>query len=275
MRKKYISAWKLRVHLRLSGYLPVSIFSLFCVYLVYTVYVLILSGPGRMAVTNGLLYMMTQSSSYFLLYTPAMVILLSGLIDMGSYELLIFSRTDTRVKYECERISAIVTFVAVCTLCAIFTTTIVYLCVADSSTRWSDYCVYLRQTGFQMVHDNMLDASGLLVVTMQVSTLMLSFFALGAFMLLLQNLFAKKFVSVIVPLCVSFAIYLVLSCDLPGWLRQMLPDVYLFLPYFDSLTHWRIAVLYWIGILTILCAGIMLSAKYKDVMYNDYEKEYQ
>lgn len=276
MRNTCISTARLRVQLRLSGYLPVCVFALFCFYLVYTVYVLILSGSAQgMAVTNGLLYMMAQSSSYFLLYTPAMAVLLSGLMDMGSFEFMIFIRTDTRSRYEYGRILAIFFFTIVCAACAVIATVMVYLCVADSNAQWGEYCAYLKQTGFRLVHDNMLNASGFLVVMMQLSTLLLSFFSLGTFMLLLQNLFARKFVSVIVPLCISFAIYLALHCDLPDWLMRILPGAYLFLPYFDSLAYWGISLLYWICILAVFCFGIILSSKYKNVMYNDYEKEYQ
>lgn len=276
MDKKIISVGILRARLRLSGYLPPCIFAFLCIYLVYTVYVLMILGNSAiMAVSNGLLYMMTQAPSYFLLYAPAMAVLLSGLIDTGSFELMIFARTDTRKEYVYGKLLAIFSFVIICMVCALMADSSIYLCVANPNAQWNTYCIYLQQQGLHLVHESMLNKSSFLVVAMQFLTLMLSFFSLGAFMLLLQNLFAKKFISVIVPLCIWSAFYLALTCDLPEWLAAILPGSHLFLPSFDSLRRWAISILYWIGILLALCSGVIVSSKCKDVIYNDYEKIYQ
>lgn len=129
MGKKIISVGILRARLRLSGYLPPCVFAFLCIYFVYTVYVLMILGNSAiMAVSNGLLYMMTQAPSYFLLYAPAMAVLLSGLMDTGAFELMIFARTDSRREYVYGKLLAIFSFIVFCMICALMTDAIICNC---------------------------------------------------------------------------------------------------------------------------------------------------
>lgn len=269
-----MSAGFLRLKFRLYSCAPLYVLAVFCIYLVYSVYVLIVSGHAQMlTVISGILYITTQSSIYYLLYTPAMVVLLSGLIDLGMFEIMIFSRTNTRKSYEMNKLLAILFFTIICVVSMVVVTFIVYLCVENPDIQWQQHCLFMNQTGMQIVNTNLLGVSGCVLIAAQAVLLIVSFLALRLLMLLMKNIFTPKFISVIIPLCISLLVYLLSTCDLPDWLMNILPNSHLFLPHFSSTNHFLTAGIYWLAILLVLLLGVTLSAKYKDIMYEDYEKQ--
>lgn len=269
-----MNAGFLRLKLTLCSCAPLYVLAVFCVYLVYSVYVLIVSGHAQLlTVTSGILYITTQSSIYFLLYTPAMVVLLSGVIDLGMFEIMIFSRANSRESYVMNKFFSILGFSIICVASMIVVSFFVYLCVENPDVQWQQHCLFMNQTGMKIVDINLLGVSGCVMIAAQAVLLIFSFLVLGLLMLLMQNIFTKKYVSVIIPLCISLLVYLLSTCDLPDWLMNILPNSYLFLPHFSSTNHFLTAGIYWLMILLILLLGVILTTKYKDIMYEDYEKQ--
>ena len=178
--KIMMSAGFLRLKLTLYSCAPLYVLAVFCVYLVYSVYVLIVSGHAQLlTVTSGILYITTQSSIYYLLYTPAMVVLLSGLIDLGLFEIMIFSRTNTRKSYVMNKLLAILFFTIICVASMVVVTFFVYLCVENPDIQWQQHCLFMNQTGMQIVNTNLLGVSGCVLIAAQAVLLIFSFLVLG------------------------------------------------------------------------------------------------
>ena len=269
-----ISSCFLRLEIRLHSYSPWCVLTMFCIFVINSAYSLIQTGHTEMlTVTSGILYVITQSTTYYLLYAPAMVVLLGGLVDTGSYEMMIISRKQSRMCYEREKLLSIFLFAAFSVLSMVVVAASVYLCVDNPNVHWQQHCLFMNQTGMLIVNTNLLNVSGYALIAAQGLLLTISFFSLGVFMEFLQNIFAKKYISVIIPLCISLLVYLLSTCDLPDWLMNILPNSHLFLPHFGSIRHFLTAGIYWLVVLLVLFLGVTLSAKYKDIMYEDYEKQ--
>lgn len=263
----------LRIQLRFFSPLFVGVFFLFCVFVICTVFRFLKLGHLQMlSVTSCLLYLTTQYSSYYLLYAPCMMILLSGLNEMGAFELLLYARFTNRKAYDVGQLFAIFLFVVLCVFGSASVAGAVYCFASNPEADWRMYCQYLQSRGMYLVSGDFAQLPGALAVFVQLTMSTLSFYALGLFLMFLRNLFQKAFLVLIVGLSTNFLFLLALKNDLPDQLFSALPYTHLFLPYLKSLTDFQNAVIYWLCVIVFLHLAVWLSSRLRDWVLTDYEK---
>lgn len=272
-RKEWLHHGLLRVKLRFFSQVTIGIFFFFCIFVMYTVFGFLEWGNLQMlSVTSCILYLTTQFSSYFLLYAPCMIILLSGLNELGAFELLIYARFTSRKEYDLGCILAIFLFVLLCVIGSVSAAGVVYCFASNPEADWHLYCEYLRRRGIYLVSEGIAQLPEVFVVFAQLTMYTLSFYAIGLLLLFLRNLFQKTFLVLITGLGTNFMLLLALKNDLPGWLFYILPYSHLFLPYLDSLSDFFNAVIYWLCVIVCLHLAVWLSSRFCDRGLTDYEK---
>ena len=270
--KEWLNHGLLRVKLRFFAPLTIGLFSIFCVFVMYTIFGFLKWGNLRMlSVTSCILYLTTQFSSYYLLYAPCMMILLSGLNELGAFELLLYARCTSRKDYDWGCIFAIFLFVLLCVVGSVGAAGVVYRFAANPEAGWYPYCEYLRNRGIYVVSEGMAQSSAVFVVFAQLTMSALSFYAIGLFLLLLRHLFQKAFLVLLTGLGTNLMLLLMLKSDLPGWLFSILPYSRLFLPYLNSLSDFFSAVIYWLCVIVGLHFAVRLFAGFCDRGLTDYE----
>lgn len=272
-RKEWLHHGLLRVKLRFFSQHTIGIFVLFCIFVMYTVFGFLEWGNLQMlSVTSCILYLTTQFSSYFLLYAPCMIILLSGLNELGAFELLLYVRFTIRKEYDLGCIFAIFLFVLLCVIGSVSAAGVVYSFASNPEADWYLYCEYLRSRGIYLVSEGIAQLPEVFVVFAQLTMYTLSFYAIGLFLLFLRNVFQKTFLVLITGLVSNFMLLLALKNDLPGWLFYILPYSHLFLPHLDSLSDFFDAVIYWLCIIVCLHLAVWLSSRFCDRGLTDYEE---
>lgn len=273
MRMEWFRHGLLRLKLRLFSCTVLGVFFIFCIFVVYTVFGFLELGNLQMlSVTSCLLYLTTQFSSYYLLYAPCMVILLSGLNDFGAFELFINVRCASKKAYNLGQFAAIFLLAIVCIIGCVGAAGIVYRFAAHPEADWRICDAYLQSHGIYLVSEGFTQFPAAFVIFAQLAMSMLSFYALGIFLLLLRNLFQKTFLVLATGLSTNFLLLLSLKNDLPSWLFSILPYPHLFLPYLDSLTDFLNAVIYWLCIIACLHLVLWLASKLQDRGITEYEK---
>lgn len=263
MRKQTcISHSLFRVQIKLFSPLIMGIFFSFCLLVVYTVYQLAKMGdPKMLSVTTCLLYLFTQSSNYYLLFAPAIIAMLIGLIDMGSVETLISIRCSTKSEYHLSKLCSIFFFILICTLCAILTAAVIYSFSTNPNIDWHFQHEYLNRFGIVLIQPGLLMLSEGGVIAVQSIILMCSFFFYGLLLSILHNVLCKKFAVITISLSLNAFLLLGTKLDLPEWLFKMLPYRYLFLTYFESAEYLIIVLIYWLIWFMLLCFLYYMSIK--------------
>lgn len=272
-RKEWFYHGLLRIQLRFFSPLTVGLCFLFCIFVVYTVFQFLKLGNLQLlSTTSCLLFLSTQFSSYYLLYAPCMILLLSSLNELGAFELLLYARFTNRKAYEHGIFFAIFLFVVLCMISSVGAAGVVYHFITNPKADWNMCCAYLQSRGMYLVSESFAQLPEVIVIFSQLTMSTLSFYALGLFLLFLRNLFQKTFLVLIAGLSINFLLLLALKNDLPEWLFSIMPYSHLFLPYLNTLADFGIAIIYWLCIIICLHLAVWLSSKLCDRVLTDYEK---
>lgn len=249
-----------------------SIFSIFCCFLLKTIYWFLLSGLlTRLSIPIGFLYVWGQPTSYYLFHIPLMVVLLSKAIDYNKYEIFLLARCQSKRKYDVGNILAVFFLVFSCYSLMSLTALIVFSFASNNPEAWTQSYLFLKQQGIILVNNSLIDTPVLELIIIQQLLIMLSFVALGDFILLTQTIISNKQFSIIIALCLSCIIYLGSKSDLPHWLDTLMPYRYLFLIYFTDLKHCCLSVIYWILVIAFLCFVLVFLGKNNDFLTKDNE----
>lgn len=263
---------QIRVQIRCVDYTAVVFYLLLCAYMLYEIHVLSSLGDNiYLSASTYLLHFYSQPSSYYLLYMPTMIVLLSKIIDLGPYELVVYARSKTRLEYTISKLLATIYYVIGCSTILFLTSLVVFNCVSVSSENWFEQISWLEQQGIRMLREGLAHFPKNLIVFLQIVIQIQSFIALGYLMVFLQMLFRRKSLSIIVCFGVNCFLLLGTKSDLPKWLFAILPYQYQFYPFFNSSIYALYAIVYWSFVIAGLLLMIIYQTKRTDLFFSNYE----
>lgn len=261
-QKEWLNHGLLRIQLRFFSPCTIGMFFLFSIYVIYTVFQLLKLGCLPMMPVSGcILYLTTQFSSYFLLYAPCMIVLLSGLNALGEFELLLRTRFTNRNAYSLGKFFSIFLFDVLCVFGSVGAAGIVYCVTANPEIDFHVCCSYLQSRGISLISEDFTQLPEAYAVFAQLTMSTLSFYALGLYLLFLHNLFQKAFLVLIGGLGTNFLLLLALKNDLPAQLFPLMPYSHLFLPYIKSFADFGNAAAYWLSVILCLHLAVWLSSR--------------
>ena len=255
-----------------SHYISVVFFLLICTYILYEIHFLSsLSLNSNLSASTYLLHFCSQPSSYYLLYMPIMIVLLSRITDLGPYELMVYTRSKTRTEYILNKLLAVIYYVIGCSIIMLVTSIIIFYCVSAPNANLLDQLNQLQQQGISVLREELAHILPGLIILLQTIILIQSFVALGHLLVFLQIIFRKKSISIMICFSINCLLLLGTKCDLPKWLFNLLPYQYLFFPFFNSTSCLLYAIMYWLFITTGLLFMIIYQTKRTDLFFANYE----
>ena len=265
----------IRLQIRCADYVTVAVFLLICSYILYEVDSLSsLDVNCYLSAWAYLLHFLSQPSSYYLLYMPIMIVMLSRISDLGPYELMVYPRNESRTEYIGGKLLAIVYYIVFSCIIVLFTSTVVFFCVSLPNKDWIEQITLLDRHGRSVLQEALMNMPIGLIIVSQMIILMLSFTALGYLLVFLQIVFGKKSISIIVCFGINCFLLLGTKCDLPKWLFHILPYQYLFSPLFKSTSYVLYAIAYWLLIIISLLLVVVHLNKRTDLFFSNYENQF-
>ena len=260
----------LRLQIKCADYVTVAIFLLICSYILYEVDSLSsLDANYYLSAWTYLLHFLSQPSSYYLLYMPIMIVMLSRISDLGPYELMVYPRNKSRTEYIGGKLLAIVYYIVFSCFIVFLTSIVVFSCVSVPNKNWMEQITLLDRHGRGVLQEELLNMPMGLIIVSQIIMLMLSFIALGYFLVFLQTVLRKKNISIIVCFGIDCFLLLGTKSDLPKWLFPILPYQYLFSPLFKSTSYVLYAIAYWLLIISGLLLMIIHLNTRKDLFFSN------
>lgn len=262
----------IRLQIRCADYVHVAFFLLICTYMLFEIDSLSsLDVNCYLSAWTYLLHFLSQPSSYYLLYMPMMIVMLSRISDLGPYELMVYPRSKTRTEYIFSKLLAIVYYIAASCIVVLLTSIVIFCCVSVPGKDWLEQITLLDRHGRSVLQKELLNMPMGLIIISQIVILMQSFIALGYLLLFLQIVLGKKNISIIVCFGINCFLLLGTKCDLPKWLFRILPYQYLFSPLFESTSYILYAIAYWSFIIIGLLLLVIHQSKRTDLFFINYE----
>lgn len=266
---------RIRVSIRCADYITVAFFLLICSYMLYEIASLSsLDINGYLSASTYLLHFLSQPSSYYLLYMPIMIVLLSRVTDLGPYELMVYTRSETRTEFIFSKLLAVIYYIIGSGIIVLLTSIVVFRCVSVPNEDWLEQITLLDRHGRSVLREELLHVPMGLIILSQTIILMQSFVALGCLLVFLQIILRKKSISIMVCFGINCFLLLGTKCDLPKWLFHILPYQYLFYPFFKSTSYVLYAIAYWSFIITVLSLMIIHQGKRTDLFFSNYENQF-
>lgn len=157
----------IRLQIRCADYVHVAFFLLICTYMLFEIDSLSsLDVNCYLSAWTYLLHFLSQPSSYYLLYMPMMIVMLSRISDLGPYELMVYPRSKTRTEYIFSKLLAIVYYIAASCIVVLLTSIVIFCCVSVPGKDWLEQITLLDRHGRSVLQKELLNMPmGLIIIS--------------------------------------------------------------------------------------------------------------